>query len=419
METVKFKNKFTKYRYPLKKRWGIYLSNFILELVAKLPKFQGGLIHRLQIINEHRKRNNLNVVKPREIGFEFLHVWVCETFPIEDISKLRHGLKGLFGDFSKTRFIIPFLKDKEELNRIIDDIEDSVLKASWYNVGSIDVLSNNDRLESKREWIDDINVEIHHFYSSFVTVCFGVEPSKTFKSIINNLLAEDIPARIIFGFPRNLKGFKRWLYFPAYSKTFATNVKREVIEDLMLEFKFEVVRIISKYFQGLFHKTGLPLPSVELFCENAFVPKRNNNNQAEQEKKSFIFWDSLGMSKKGLDHFDNEEAGYSIFVSNQSIENSIERPYKILIEKSKVQSGSIDGNFNDKIIHNTNYYLEVLTPIIITQEIIHNLLKESILIKKSIFSINTIINKQIPFKRIPLAKLISLKQRINTLYTFF
>jgi len=61
MKTIKFNNKFSKSRYSFQQRLCIHASDWLLEAATKLPKFQGGLIHSLQIIDEHRKKDMLSV----------------------------------------------------------------------------------------------------------------------------------------------------------------------------------------------------------------------------------------------------------------------------------------------------------------------------------------------------------------------
>ncbi|MEW6601176.1 MAG: hypothetical protein AB1499_09410 [Nitrospirota bacterium] len=367
MNGIKFKNKFTKSRHPLKKSLRINLSNWILESVAKLPKFQGGLVHSLQTIDEHRKREVFSVAKPDDVDLEFLHIWIFETFLIGDIDELKQGLQNLFSDFSKTRYIIPFKTKTEDIDNTFKGIGNSLLSLSQHRIGLIDVLGNTEKLRSKRTWIENFHVSVHHFSQSFVTVSFGVEPTPLFKQIVHDVLLDETPARIDFILPKSLKHLKLWSTFPGYSQMFSVHVKRECIENLMLEFKYEATNIISQYLRGIFIRNGSPIPSIELFCKKSSRNQRTGNHQSEVVGKKCLFWDSVGMSKRSLDYFENEKEGLSIFLSNYYEKETIDKPFKLLLEKAKANLKSDADAINDRLIHETEYYLETLSPILIVQ----------------------------------------------------
>lgn len=418
MKTIKFKNKFTKARYSLKKSLCIYLSNWLLESAAKLPKFRGGIVANLQVIGEHRKKGVFSVAKPDGVVLEFLHLWILETFLIGDLDELRHGLQSLFGDFSKTRYIIPPKAKREDIDEAFKRIGKSLLSLSLHRIGFIDVLGNKEKVKGKRNWIENFNVSVHHFSPSFVTVSFGVEPTATFKKIVQDVLLEDVPDRVEFKLPKSLKQLKLWFTFPECSQLFSTHVKRELIENLMLELKFEAIEIIKQYLKGIFIKSNFQIPSIELYLEQSSISQKAEPNQSEAEKKSQLFWDSIGMSKRDLGYFRNEQDGLGIFLPYWHSEDLIDKPFKILVDKAKVVENQKSSNeMHRRIIHETGFYIEALTPILIIQELLQHILKENVSISKLL--LNRVSFKASFFKRHTFKKLILLKQKINDLYLLF
>ena len=418
MKTIKFKNKFTKARYSLKKSFCIHLSNWLLESAAKLPKFQGGIVANLQKIDEHRKKDVFSVSKPDGVDLEFLHLWILETFLIGELDELRHGLQNLFGDFSKTRYIIPPKAEREDIDEVFKRIGKSLLGLSLHRIGFIDVLGNKEKVKGKRNWIENFNVSVHHFSPSFVAVSFGVEPTTAFKKIIHDVLSEDVPGRVEFKLPKSLKQLKLWFTFPSYSQLFSTHVKRELIENLMLEFKFEAIEIIKQYLKGIFIRSGFQIPSIELYLEQSSISQKAEPNQSEAEKKSQLFWDSIGMNKRDLGYFRSEQNDIGIFLPYWHSKDLIDKPFKILVDKAKVvenQKGTND--IYHKIIHEKEYYIEALTPILIIQELLQCILRENVSMIKLL--LNRVSIKAAFFKRHTFKKLILLKQKTNGLYLLF
>ena len=418
MKIIKFRNKFTKARYPLRKRLCIYLSNRLLELSATLPKFQGGLIARLQTIDEHRKTATFSVARPNDVNIEFLYLWIFETFLIGESEELRQGLQSLFDDFSKSRYIIPRKVEQGDIDEIFKKMGESLLGLSWHRIGLIDILGNKDKVKSKRNWIEHFDLCVHHHSPSFVTVSFGVEPTIAFKNIVRNAILQDIPHRVEFKFPKSLKRLKLWFTFPAYSKLYSPHVKRELIENLMLEFKFEAVEIISRYLKGFFVRSGAPMPNIELFVENSSASQEADSIESESEKKSLFFWDSLGMNKRDFGYFKSEQGDIGIFLIDRHTENVIDKPFKLLIDKRKiVENLKSSDDIDARIIYDSGYYVEALTPILITKEILQLMLRENMSINKLL--LNKASFKQSFLDIYTFKKLISLKQKINNLHLPF
>lgn len=287
------------------------------------------------------------------------------------------------------------------------------MSLSWHHIGLVDVLANNHKVKSKRNWIDNFNVSIHHHSPSFVTVSFGVEPTSTFKKIVHDALLNNVPDRVVFKLPQSFRRLKLGLKLPARSILPSELVKQELIENLMIEFKCEATAIISQYLKGIFIRNGSPIPSIELFCENPLGSQVPEAIQAASEIATRLFWDSIGMSKDDVGYYKNEENGLGIFLPNHYRKDAIDKAFKLLFEKLKVNRASDADDIDDEIIRKTEGYLEVLTPILIIQGILQHVLKENMSINKTLLNKATF--KRSFINKNTFRKLLSLKQKINIL----
>lgn len=407
---IKFRNKFTRSKYSFREALGIKLSESILRFTSNLPRFQGGLIHELQGIDEFRKRDIFTVRKPDDLELLFLQVWIFESFFIEDVGVLRQGLQKFLGAFPNRRFLVPPIEDKK-INKMFEDIENRVFGSSWHNIGIVDVAGNS--RSHKTQWIDNLHVFVQHFYPSFVSVGIGINPSKSFKRLIDDELAREFHDRVVLRRP-SIAWWKSGLV--GYSQISAYLVKSEFIEDLMLEFKMEATNIISSFFQGIFLKRDKPIPSIELFIEKQ-LPVKTEETEAERIN---LFWDSIGMDRAGSMSFKNQEEGFSLFPAGTSSNKKlIDRPYKIIVAESQTSREDRFRDIETQIIDSVRYRVEGLLPLILIHELIDDLLREILYFKKHLFKVIRGKRTKIFFKRVALKKLIDMKLRVNETYSIF
>jgi len=274
------------------------LSKFCLDVVAKLPRFQGSWIARLQDLRERQNKEAAEYLekskRPEGNDLALGSLYIYELYFLEDFPKLEKSLFNIYAKQKKKGY-----DAKENINRykeFINRASGSFSFGSWQDLGWISSEDKKGKYlpsfikayfkDFPREF-EHIKLELYHILPSVIIVSFNITFEKEVNKKIESMISSKWHSKITFS-------SVPWKY--GYSMTSSEQEKEKAIYNYVKNLRAKAENFIGKYFKGYFLSNkknfiASVCPSVEVFNMSE-LPQGE-----ELDKKTAIdrgFWHSMG-----------------------------------------------------------------------------------------------------------------------------
>ncbi|WP_213085690.1 hypothetical protein [Heyndrickxia vini] len=368
------KNPFSRKRYTLKQIFYKNFTRIVVPLLKKIPlmedlenrpKFVPQFIIQLRQMLEYWDDESWTNNNPKGVEVNLLSLYVSEYVPIEDINKLNKGLKMVFKTFKPKRFN---MNDISRIDDFCNKVSQSIHGERWSNFGLLEV----DKGSDLSEFVKYIEVHATHVASTIILE-FIITPSQNYINEIKKLVEKNIVSETVL-----TPTFKKFFSFWGSSSKLGSNIKKGLIEDLLLELKWRTLQEISKYFDMYFFKNKLVPPSIEVYrvtqtsCKYKYGENENINE----------FWDSIGMGRSNIREISKD--GFWQLVANRG-DSNLDSSIKILCN-SEIPRKSGYQSLDFQIIYHVRELSMNLLPILVMRDYALALSKQIGISQKKTFS---------------------------------
>ncbi|MGG2084184.1 hypothetical protein [Lysinibacillus pakistanensis] len=309
---IKVKNPFSNKRYNKKERLKRKVSSIIIPLIVKLyleiDDFGKSNLIPKSVKDFNRMYNYKKNVsdklwdnsKPDNIEVDLITLTISEYVPIENIDELEKTLNKLLKTFKPKSFIY---NDKDAIKNFCDDVSQRIHGKSWSRLGLFEINASH----KLSKLVKSVEITAAHFSTTSIMLNFEVKPSEEFLKQMKLIMEKNIVEEILIT-SRIRKIFKSW----NYSMKPGDSVKRRMIEDLIIELKYQTMKVFNKKNFLFFTGNKIIPPSTETY------KIKQNFCIIEQSNYERNFFDSIGfrnhykrdISKDGfwqINSDDNEE----------------------------------------------------------------------------------------------------------------
>lgn len=354
---IKIKNPYSCSRLSLKEKINKKFTDFIVPYIKRIPldnnwniqlKYIPKVLESARINVESWERDKLSTSAiPQDIDLDLLSVYVAEYIPIENVDKLNKGLKKLVKNYP-SRFQHG---QAEHVDDFCNKVKKSIHGGRWSNFGFIDFTKE----KKVSDFVKNIHIHGTHLSSSSIILQFIINPSDKFISEYKKLIASDIKGGHSFDI-----SFKRFFKFWGGKGLSYDTVKNQMIEDLIIELKWRVMKEIGKYFPLYFTNNKLIPPSIEVYKLNQTY---SIFKDGESEKRS-SFWRSIGMDSPFSDI--SKDGYWQLFTEGRRpyfIDSSLKITCNSLIKREPMYH-----SLESQIIYSIEEFSNLFLPIMVMRE---------------------------------------------------
>lgn len=300
---------------------------------------------RISIRGWERERISTNEM-PQDIDLELVSLYVAEYIPIENVDNLNKGLKRLIKDHPYPHQY----GQGEHVEQFCSEVKKSIRGGRWSNFGFVDFSKN----KNVSDFVKHMHIQGTHLSSSSIILQFIITPSDKLTNEYKDLVKSEITGGHSFDF--RLKNF---LKFWNNSSPSEDILKNQMLEDLMIELKWRIMKESQKYFPLYFTSNSLIPPSIELYQVNqtSCVFKEPEN------KKGSSFWHSIGMDTHMSDI--SKDGYWQLFNGREFY--LIDSSLKVTCN-SKIKSKAMFNSMKSQITYTVNEFAELLLPIMVMRE---------------------------------------------------
>ncbi|MDL4842818.1 hypothetical protein [Aquibacillus rhizosphaerae] len=309
-----------------------------------LKKKLGNFIVNNKFLNKNKVEINFklfddDVLLPSDIRVEINHILMSEIVFMEDFNRLKKGLHKLF-KLNQNQGYYYFNP------RNIDDFFERLFS----NIRSRNI-QNTFKMTIKdvqlRKFCKELTFSLASVSNSIVAINIHISPSDNFKTMISEAMKGDTDKGFIQMIPpRYIKDTLK----PHSWQTVSFNkqeYKLSLIEDLILELKWEVSCYLSKYLPLYFFKNKVISPSIEVYNTHLISLPLQGNELLSKMESAGIFSSFL---------CESNERGDIHLVFNDDFQNN--RDISIKMHLNEVYNENHTSTISNKIIpHIANPYL--------------------------------------------------------------
>ncbi|MDA2328241.1 hypothetical protein PDN49_27160 [Bacillus cereus] len=354
---IEIKNPYSRNRISTKEKIDKKITNFIVPYIKKIPFNENGRVKSkyiprvlesagISIRGWEREKISTSEI-PQDIDIDLISLYVAEYIPIENVDKLKRGLKKMVKNFP---YPLQYGQD-EQIDKFCNDVKKSIHGGRWSNFGFIDFTKE----ENISDFVKHIHIQGTHLTSSSIILQFVITPSEKFTSEYKKLIEADIKVEPSFDFR-----FKKLLKFWGGKSLAEDIVKNQKLEDLILELKWRTMKEIGKFLPMYFTDSKLIPPSIEIYklCQNYCIFENYGN------MKRSTFWDSIGMDTFFCDI--SKDGYWQMFREGRKphlIDNSIKVTCNSIIKRE-----SMYHSLDFQITHMIEEFASILLPIMVMRE---------------------------------------------------
>lgn len=248
----------------------------MLDIAQGLPKFQGGLMLRLQEIASSRDDDKPYIPKQAPIRLDLDSTFFTTHFNKSEIDLITSGLLSL----SRSRLIDSrvFVTARLEKTKIASNSG-----YSWHDLGWIKTKPLPDT-----KWIRAINFRIYMLEGAVGLLTARVLPSEEFNKQLNIVLTSQQ-----YRAKANCEPNPSFPYLPTWNRIqirSAEATRAEIVEDTLVEMKYQFLMLLEKYLKPFKFSNSHLSSFFDVFCP--FVPL------ASLKAEEVNFLASLGMDPK-------------------------------------------------------------------------------------------------------------------------
>lgn len=293
---------------PYSKRIKLWLAKKYLDWAEQLPKFQGGPIHRLQLIRSYqraRSQQSFDISRPPAgMRVAYKQLVLVELFELEDIEGLTKGLQQLFG---RGRNI-------QELGQQIESTAKSLYAGGWQRIGYVYRSRPGIPVFHTRQ--DDQLPPCTEYASVWIQT---ITPSLTSIAFTFNLTEEASTGlhRLQQTYYLPDTEFKGLLPFGKYRSSHSENNIDTVLQRAVLEHTRMIRQAcetwVYRYFRGCFQRSsndpGHQLAAIEVMAfhqEGADAAAAEPSNSDAWKSLTGGWANSLGFDRRNPTFSDND-----------------------------------------------------------------------------------------------------------------
>nr|AUN36877.1 hypothetical protein [uncultured bacterium] len=290
----------------LKDRFYVWASNWSLDWLEKLPKFEGGGIADRQHVRkrqrEEAKKAQEHTKQPKDTSVDFLFFRLIEVFHIEDVARLRRGVKKL----------LPFVDSifwHSDFSDMLAQQANQIQSGGGFNLGYLvrddkSFLGTESRvLPELPEEVSDIHLFLRHIYPSLFVITFDVFLTKDATNRLMRVHGKERLSTVRF-----LKlipwGIKAWSM--AGENTSERAIRHEVLRWID-ELRGKVEACIRPYLKGHFFSQSpgkqSALPAIEVIALKGAPSNPEEFDKWLKEHRAW--WWSLGFGHDFLMYKSN------------------------------------------------------------------------------------------------------------------
>ena len=310
---IKIKNPFSISRYSKIERLERKFSRLVIPIIKKLPvdyqinKKPWYLPKAIYVIGQtsdyKEKFSDKEWVnaKPSHLDLNLISISTSDYIPIEDIDKLEKGLHKLFKIYKPKLFD----HDSSRIKDFCNEVSQNIHGGSWSLFGTISIGSNS----KLSKFVESIEISATHLSSSSIILGFNIRPSEKFIYNYKNIMEKNI------GDETTLKPrFKNFFTFWNNKTIPGESAKARMIEDLMLELKWQTLKEISKHINIHFTDNRIVTPSIEVYkisrdyCssrrvlhDETFLRSIGLKDSYEHEMSVDGYWEIYGLNTRTID----------------------------------------------------------------------------------------------------------------------
>lgn len=354
---MKLKNPYSHKRLSLKDKLNRKFTDFVVPHIKKIhidedwnakSKYIPKVLESARGNIEGWEREKISTAEiPKEIDLDFLSIYLAEYIPIENVDQLNKGLKKLVKKYP-LRFQY---EQAERIDEFCNGVKKSIQGGRWSNFGFIDFTKE----KKVSDFVKDIEIHGTHLSSSSIILQLVIKPSDKFINEYKRIIERDVKEG--YSFDLSLKSFFKFWGGKNLSDDI---VKNQMIEDLIIELKWRVMKEINNYIPLYFTENKLLPPSIEVYKLNQTTCTFKTN---ENEKLS-SFWNSIGMSNSFNDI--SKDGYWQLFTEGRKpylIDNSLK-----ITCNSAIPRKPMYGSLDTQIVHRLSEFSNLLLPIMVMRE---------------------------------------------------
>lgn len=304
---------------------------------------------------------------PNDIELDLLSLYVAEYIPIENIDKLNKGLKKLIKKFP-ARYEHG---QQERIDNFCNKVKQSIHGERWSNFGFIDIGKET----TLTNFVKQLNVQACQITSSSVILQFVITPADHFLKEYKKVVKNDVKDHIVFTpftpYFRNF--FKSW----GISRVPSYTIKRNLLEDLLIELKWRTMKVISNYFDMYFISNNLIPPSINVYKLKQLTCKIKEEAGIKQNH----FWGSVGMDNSYQDI--SEDGVWSLYPYERGshfIDCSLKVTCNTEIEREPMYS-----SLEHQIVYKLRDFSDAYLPMLVMREYAKDTSKKVAVIQSETF----------------------------------
>lgn len=273
---MKIRNKYSKQRYTFLEKLQIEFSSTIIKLCYHFPKSEltQNLLHEISL--EDRSVNERDNTK-------FVSMFMIDLIQKEDFFDAKSGVKKLLNKYRPYSYLT--FNDIKNAEEFFSADSDDYYGSRWYNLGYIEFEKDS----FIRKYVSMVQITALSFSPSLVCLSVNIIPTEFLIEEFSNILNADLRERKILSWPnfkicRTIIKHKIW----GFSSRSVNKDKEELIRDLMLEIKYNVMKRISSYLPIYFFREKIVSPSLEVYnvysnnnCEGTCSPLGINSYRGD------------------------------------------------------------------------------------------------------------------------------------------
>lgn len=323
----------------------LVISEWLIRFACSLRERKSGSLAWLQMLGKEQQPKDYDTTrKPDDLEFGLFEIAYFELFFVEDFAKLQSGLNSLLDRYGSR--LAP-LQNKESIGEFFHSATSDYSSGSWLNVGSLNFYSEK-KPSPYIPYFKSAHLQLLHLSPSAMTLIISVIPSVAVQKRISTLIATDAKEKKIitrFSLRRGITGSQG---IPA------SVVRREELEDILVELKKKVTQLLKDSVGGIFVTTYPPLPSLVVFYFEG--GKRGTTEQTAQQTEltqasemSLMernFWRTMNMS---LDcHYAYKKDWLTLYLPEEKGTTSqLDKSYRTLIDRHLFQQvETLDDHLN-------------------------------------------------------------------------
>lgn len=372
---IKVKNPFSNKRFDRNERLKRKVSSIIILFIDNLNweiedlgklKLIPQSVKRFSRTYNYRKKvsyKRMDNSKPNNIEVDLISITISEYVPIENIDDLERSLNKLLKKFKPKYYIY---NDKDAIKNFCNNVSQEIHGKSWSNLGFFEINSSH----SLSKLVKNVEITAAHFSTTSIMVNFVVKPSDEFLKKMKQIMNKNIVEEIII--TSKIKSiFTSW----GHKMRPGDIVKRRMIEDLIIELKYQTMQVFNKDKFLFFTENNLLPPSTETykikqdFCileqsayERRFLNSIGLQNYYEKDSSKDGFWE--------INSENNEEKLNSSIKFTCNININFDRTY---------------GNLENYIDTHTSEITRTILPILVIRDFTNNLSKNLGIQQKEMF----------------------------------